>query len=136
MGRITGCRVCVSLTNLMNSITFLTIHSSLWGDAKAALLGGAGHGLRLSIMIILFYNQSKPQDWAQDATKDQATGARHTSPLSQLKAPAARSCHLPPHFNMEGALYTPFLSPLATRASQIRQEPPTRFVFWDVVLWE
>ena len=37
MGRITGFRVSISLTSLINSITSLAIHSSLLGDAKAAL---------------------------------------------------------------------------------------------------
>ena len=37
MDRITGCRVCVSLTSFTNSTAYLAIHSPLWGDAKAAL---------------------------------------------------------------------------------------------------
>ena len=37
MGRITGCKVSVSLTSFINSITSLAIHSSLLEDAKAAL---------------------------------------------------------------------------------------------------
>ena len=103
---------------------------------ETRILGGAGHGLRLSIMIILFYSQSKPQDWVQDAAKGKTTGARDTPPLSQLKAPAVRSCRLPPPFNMEDAFQAPFLPPSATHAARIRQEPATRFVFWSIILGE
>ena len=47
MGRITGCRVCVSLMSFTNSTVSLAIHSSLWGDAKVALqVGGRPSDVR------------------------------------------------------------------------------------------